>query len=65
MFEDRLLCSTFESKRDKMAEGWRKFHDEELRNLYYVPYTIIRVIRSRRMTVWLRHVERVEPMRNA
>jgi hypothetical protein len=29
------------------------------------PYTIIRVIRSRRMTVCLGHVERVEPMRNA
>jgi hypothetical protein len=33
-------------KRNKMLEGWRKLHNEELRNLYSSPN---RIIRSRKM----------------
>jgi hypothetical protein len=34
--------------RDEVTRGWRKLHNEELRNLYSLP-SIIRVIKSRRM----------------
>jgi hypothetical protein len=34
-------------KRDEVTEGWRKLHNEELRNLYSSP-SIIRMIKSRR-----------------
>jgi len=35
-------------KREKVAGGWRRLHNEELHNLYASP-TIIRVIKSRSM----------------
>jgi hypothetical protein len=35
-------------KRDEITGGWRKLHNEELRNLYSSP-NIIRIIKSRRM----------------
>jgi hypothetical protein len=34
--------------REEMVEGWRKFHDEELQNLY-PSSNIIKIIESRRM----------------
>jgi hypothetical protein len=37
--------------------GWRKLHNEELRDLYSSP-SIIRVIKSRRMR-WAEHVARM------
>jgi hypothetical protein len=37
--------------------GWRKLHDEELRNLYSSPNIII-MMKSRRMR-WAGHVEHV------
>jgi hypothetical protein len=37
--------------------GWRKLHNEELHNLYCSP-SIIRIIKSRRMT-WVEHVARM------
>jgi hypothetical protein len=46
-----------------VAEGWRRLHNEELRNLY-ASQNIIRVINSRR-TTWAGHVARVGDMRNA
>jgi hypothetical protein len=33
VFENRVL-RIFGPKRDEMAEGWRKVHNEELRDLY-------------------------------
>jgi hypothetical protein len=43
--------------------GWRKLHNEELRDLYSSP-SIIRVIKSRRMR-WAGHVARMGEKRNA
>jgi hypothetical protein len=34
-------------KREEVAEGWRRLHNEELHNLY-VSSNIIRMIKSRR-----------------
>jgi len=44
-------------------EGWRRLHNEELRNLYISP-NIIRVIKSRWMR-WVGNVASAEEMRNA
>jgi hypothetical protein len=52
-----------ERKRDEVTEGWRKLHNEDLHNLYSSP-SIIRVIKSRRMT-WTGHVARMGMRRNA
>jgi hypothetical protein len=43
----------FGPKRDEMAGGWRKLHNEELHNLYSYS-SIIRTINSRRMK-WAGH----------
>jgi hypothetical protein len=50
VFENRVLRKIFGSMRDEMTEGWRKFHNEELHNLFSSPY-IIRIIKSRKMGV--------------
>jgi hypothetical protein len=47
VFENRVL-GIFGPKRDEMTGGWRKLHNEELRNLYSSP-SIIRMFKSRRM----------------
>jgi hypothetical protein len=43
--------------------GWRKLHNQELRDLYSSP-RIIRIIKSRRMR-WAGHVARMGEKRNA
>jgi hypothetical protein len=48
VFENRVLRRIFGSKRDRVTEGWRKLHNEELHNLYSSP-SIIRIIKSRGM----------------
>jgi hypothetical protein len=48
MFENRVLRRLFGPKRDEVTGGWRKLHNEELRNVYSSP-SIIRMIKSRRM----------------
>jgi hypothetical protein len=50
-------------KRDEVTGGWRKLHNEELRDLYSSP-SIIRIMKSRRMK-WVGHVERMGKKRNA
>jgi hypothetical protein len=35
-------------KREEVTGGWRKLHNEELRDLYSSP-SIIRIMKSRRM----------------
>jgi hypothetical protein len=48
---------------NEVTGGWRKLHDEELRDLYSSPSTII-IIKSRRMR-WAEHVARMGEKRNA
>jgi hypothetical protein len=48
----------FGPKRDEVMGGWKKLHNEELRDLYSSP-SMIRMIKSRRMR-WAGHVARVE-----
>jgi hypothetical protein len=63
VFENRVLRRIFGPKRDGVAGGWRKMHNEELRDLYSSP-SIIRIIKLRRMR-WAGHVVRIEEKRNA
>jgi hypothetical protein len=44
-----FLRRIFETKREEVAGGWRKLHNEELHNLY-----VIRVNKSRLMK-WAGH----------
>jgi hypothetical protein len=48
LFENRVLRRIFGPKRDEVTGGWRKLHNEELRN-FYSSRSIIRMIKSRRM----------------
>jgi hypothetical protein len=48
VFENRVLRGIFGPKRDEIAGGWGKFHNEELRDLYSSP-SIIRMIKPRRI----------------
>jgi hypothetical protein len=62
VFENRVLRRIFGPKRDELTGGWRKLHNEELHNLYSLPW-IIRMIKSRRMS-WAGHVTRMGEKRN-
>jgi hypothetical protein len=53
MSENRVLSKIFRPKRDEVAGGWRRLHNEELHNMYALP-NIIRVIKSRKM-IWAGH----------
>jgi hypothetical protein len=66
VFENGVLRGRFGLKREEVAGGWRRLHNEDLHNLYHPPH-IVRVIKSRRM-IWVRHVARMgegERERNA
>jgi hypothetical protein len=52
MFENRVL-RILRPKWDEIKAGWRKLHNEELRNFYHSP-NIIRMIKSRRLR-WTGH----------
>jgi hypothetical protein len=58
----RVLRRLFGPKRRKVAEGWRRLHNEKLHNLYALP-VVTRVIKSRGMT-WAGHVQRMREMKN-
>jgi hypothetical protein len=62
MSDNRVLRRIFGPKREEMAGGWRRLHNEELHNLYASPRTI-RVIKSRRMR-WAGHIAHTGEMRN-
>jgi hypothetical protein len=62
VFENRVLRGIFVSKRDEVTRGWRKLHNEDLRDVFPSP-SIIRIIKLRRMR-WAGHVPRMEK-RNA
>ena len=57
VFENRVLRGMFVPKRDEVTGEWRKFHNEELNDLYCL-HSIVRVIKSVRMR-WAGHVARV------
>jgi hypothetical protein len=61
--ENRVLRIIFAPKREELAGGWRRLHNEELNSSYASP-NVIRVIKSRRMR-WAGHVARMGKMRNA
>jgi hypothetical protein len=58
-----VLRRIFGSKRDEVTEGWRKLHNEELRDLYS-SQSIIRIIKSKRMRL-ARHAARMGEKKNA
>jgi hypothetical protein len=46
--ENRVLMGIFGPKREEVAGGWRRLHNEELHNLY-ASLNIVRMIKSRRV----------------
>jgi hypothetical protein len=56
VFENRVVRRIFGPKREE-GGSWKKFHNDELHNLYSSP-NIVRVIKSRRMR-WVGHVARM------
>jgi hypothetical protein len=52
-----VLRRVFGPKRDEVIGGWRKLHNEELHDLYFLP-RIIRKIKLRRLRC-VRHVARM------
>jgi hypothetical protein len=44
MLENRVLRRIFRPKREEVAGGWRRLHNEELNNLYASP-NVTRVIK--------------------
>jgi hypothetical protein len=57
-----VLGRIFGPKREEVAGGWRKLHNEEFHNLYASPDIMIGN-RARRMR-WAKHVARMGEMRN-
>jgi hypothetical protein len=62
VFENRVLSKVFGPKRDKVTGGWRKLHNEELRDLCSSP-SVIRMIKSKRIG-WAGYVARMGEKRN-
>jgi hypothetical protein len=62
VYEIRMLRIICGPKREEVAGGWRRLHNEELHNLYASP-DIIRGIKKRKVR-WDRHVARMVEMRN-
>ena len=52
-----MLRRVFGPKMDEVTGEWRKLHNEELSDLYYLP-NIVRVVKSRRIR-WAGHVARM------
>jgi hypothetical protein len=57
VFEKKVLRRIFGPKRDEVTGGWRKLHNEELRDLCSSP-SIIRISKLRRIR-WAGHVARM------
>jgi hypothetical protein len=41
VFKNRMLREIFGCKREEVAKGWKKLHNEELHNLYSLLNVII------------------------
>jgi hypothetical protein len=63
VLENRVLKRIFGLKKNEVTGGWRKLHNEELRDLYFSP-SVIRIIKSRRVK-WAGHAARLGEKRNA
>jgi hypothetical protein len=63
VFQNRVVRRIFGPKREEVAGGWRRQHNEELRNLYALP-NITSVIKSKRMRR-AGYITRTGDMRNA
>jgi hypothetical protein len=57
VFENRVLRRIFGPKRDELTRGWRKLHNDEMRDLYSSPSTV-KMVKSRRM-MWVGHIVRM------
>jgi len=57
VFENMVLRRIFGTRRDEVTGEWRRWHNEELNDLYSSP-NIVLVIKSRRMR-WAGHVARM------
>jgi hypothetical protein len=62
VFENKVLRRIFGPKRDEVTGGWRKLHNEELRDLYSSP-SLIRIMKARRMK-WAGRLARMGDKRN-
>jgi hypothetical protein len=62
VFENRVLRRIFEPKRNRIAEGWGKLHNEELRKFYSSP-SLIGMAKPRRIK-WGGHLARVGGKKN-
>jgi hypothetical protein len=63
VFENRVLRGIFGPKREEVAGGWRRLHNEELHNSYASPDTIRVIISDRKR--WAGQVARMGAMINA
>jgi hypothetical protein len=54
VFENRVLRRIFGPRRDEVTVEWRRLHNEELCDLFFLP-NFVRVMKSRRMR-WVEHV---------
>jgi hypothetical protein len=57
VFENKVLRRISGPKREKAEKGWRRLHNEELRNLYASPKLI--KMRKSRVMRWTGHVTRM------
>ena len=53
VLENRVLRRVFGPTRDEVTGEWKKLHNEELSDLYFLP-NIVRVVKSRGM-IWAAH----------
>jgi len=57
VFENMVLRRIFGPRRDEITGQWKRWHNEELSDLYSSP-NIVQVIKSRKMR-WVGHVARM------